>query len=120
MKHLFCSYELSLLAKEKGFDEGCLGLYYKDNIFSLTKCESHNQYYGQECSTPLYSQLVDWFFYKGYYLHTYFISEANKFGCDVYDLKDQLKFSPFLDKKPLCVTKQEAIEQALFETFKLI
>lgn len=61
MKHLFIPYELALIAKEKGFDEPCLGLYHKDGMFVVEKTESHNQYYGQICSAPLYQQIVDWF-----------------------------------------------------------
>lgn len=84
MNNLFVSYELSLLAKEKGFDEPCLG-HYQDNIEMFT----HNSIKGKlnlgflgQCksepydwnnvpnwgvktqkfySAPLYQQLVDWF-----------------------------------------------------------
>ena len=66
MKRLFLPIELSLLAKEKGFDEPCFGLYLKQGNFKLA------DYVGQEfvfnndtideaCTAPLYQQIIDWF-----------------------------------------------------------
>lgn len=52
----FCNYSLSKDLKELGMDEECLGLYHSDKMFVIQKTESHNQYYGQECSAPLLQQ----------------------------------------------------------------
>lgn len=53
MNHLFATYELSLLAKEKGFDEPCLRYY------DYSKILIESGVY--KCKAPLYQQLCDWF-----------------------------------------------------------
>jgi len=61
MKHLFAPYNLSLLAKEKGFNEPCLRYYNvghnKDAPIRLSMFK--NEQMGS-VSAPLYQQLVDW------------------------------------------------------------
>ena len=67
MKHLFVSYELALLAKEKGFNEPCLAcfsdLHNAPNSILLTGNYPYFFYKNDMCSlsAPLYQQLVDWF-----------------------------------------------------------
>lgn len=66
MKELFVPYELALLAKEKGFNEPCINIYYSNgklasvlytnNISNLSK-----EFNNGECCAPLYQHLVDWF-----------------------------------------------------------
>jgi hypothetical protein len=63
MEKLRVSYELALLAKEKGFDEPCFGLFVRKGNSFLLK-EMPNQ---QECEqffggilAPIYQQLLDW------------------------------------------------------------
>ena len=53
---LFAPYELSLLAKEKGFNEPCLAGFkkYKDE-FAITIIDNHHSY----IQAPLFQQLVD-------------------------------------------------------------
>ena len=88
MKHLFCPYNISLLAKEKGFDEDCLTFYEKDlnkpyqyilrailattflnapypntHFYNdlFTGYKNSVKPFGSEIVTaPLYQQLVDW------------------------------------------------------------
>lgn len=60
--HLFLPYELSVIAKEKGFNEKCLTYYGLD-----TKLRSeygwfvNNAMSGKQATAPLYQQIVDWF-----------------------------------------------------------
>jgi hypothetical protein len=78
MNNLFLSYNLSLIAKEKGFDEPCLAKYvnftghepqcliYKDSIFGENYLgkntdEDINNSVAQDCTAPLYQQIIDWF-----------------------------------------------------------
>jgi hypothetical protein len=59
MKHLFIPYNLALIAKEKGFNDPVFSVYYNgeyhehgiQNEFLIQK---------NECSAPLYQQMVDW------------------------------------------------------------
>jgi hypothetical protein len=70
MNHLFVSYEIALLAKQKEYDEPCLG-YYTHNEklcrFGSTSnavdiiTETHQGLYYSYVLAPLYQQLVDWF-----------------------------------------------------------
>lgn len=65
MQKEFIPYPLALLAKEKGFNELCLG-YYLQGIFHLDdKCRSNDWFAIQAqkdwFSAPLYQQLVRWF-----------------------------------------------------------
>lgn len=66
MKHLFLSYELSLLAKEKGFDEECFGAYFQtgNNDLKYPSVWQRNSTLAmgeQGCTAPLYPQIIDWF-----------------------------------------------------------
>lgn len=62
MKHLFVSYELAVLAKEKGFEQECLAHYNKQEELILS---GHTQYaldkYNLGIQAPIYQQLIDWF-----------------------------------------------------------
>jgi hypothetical protein len=66
MNHLFVPYELAVLAKEKGFDERCLGYWnYSSNEIN-SRFITHvigiqpSSYPDRVCCI-LYQQLVDWF-----------------------------------------------------------
>lgn len=78
MKKLFVSYELALVAKEKGFDKSCFTWYYKSS-----KKLAYGAYHPDGISNPIllairltekrvaapiYQQLVDWFREK-YFMH---------------------------------------------------
>lgn len=71
MKHLFVSYELGLILKEKGFNEPCIGYWWdkewlenNDNkvkeVFNFCIASKHNEL-PSRVSAPLYQQVVDWF-----------------------------------------------------------
>lgn len=70
IKKLFVSYELALLAKEKGYLEQCLADYTIQNKELELRDTAYNKIWSKEISiekkpkyiaAPLYSQLVDWF-----------------------------------------------------------
>ena len=57
----FVPYIESLELKEVGFNEPCFGLYHNDKTFYPTQCKSHEQFHGQICSAPTFSQAFRWF-----------------------------------------------------------
>ncbi len=67
MEHLFLSHELSIIAKEKGFDEPCFGWYSNIEFGKLRIQETVNykgtNYAGIESCylAPLYQQVTEWF-----------------------------------------------------------
>ena len=66
MKNLFVNYKLSLLLKENGFNENCLGFYGDDGKLYFDSPLSNfldgiNPLY---CAAPLYQQAIDWLLKK--------------------------------------------------------
>lgn len=61
MNKYFVTFEQALALKELGFDEPCLALFHWDEMFVIQQTSTHEQYYGQACSAPLYSQVFEWF-----------------------------------------------------------
>lgn len=65
----YCSYEISTLLKEKGFDIGCYGRYSvcsKEFHFDATrKCENHDLF---TIAAPTHQMACDWI-YKNYGLY---------------------------------------------------
>ena len=61
----FVPYELAVKLKELGFDEPCFGNWQdmKEETpwFSKSYADNQNQYYGQLCSAPTFSQAFRWF-----------------------------------------------------------
>jgi len=114
MKHLFVSYELTLKLKEKGFDEECLGLYYKDGSFA------YNPDSDVFVGAPLYQQVIDWFREK----HNIYIEI--KLGIrnnllyigEIYTIRDtyksNIKLTNYFD------SYYKALTEAIEETLKLI
>lgn len=63
MKKLFVPHNLALLAKEKGFDDQCIGKF-KDNNLTLLSYSWNNSelsIHNDGISAPMYQQLIDWF-----------------------------------------------------------
>lgn len=131
----FCNYELSLLTKEHGFDEECLGHYTSEkelltvinysevdaNILDMIKKNFNSSGYMKEmCKAPLYQQLTQWFREKhGIHIHICYFIETIKWNADIYDISKEYS----LMNIPMSLqsnTYQEALTQALFESFKLI
>lgn len=64
MKHLFVPYEIALLAKKNGFNEGCLTCFFNQNIQRLFGSDYVNEDFEDDDSrvtAPIYQQLIDWF-----------------------------------------------------------
>lgn len=61
MTHLFLSYELSVLAKEKGFNEPCLYFISQRGVLDrpVTK-ETYTNSEGLRITAPLYQQVIEW------------------------------------------------------------
>lgn len=90
MKELFVPYKLSLLAKEKGFDEPCFGYYNGKGLLRYAGTTDENLRTGgmdteemrnqslnsKYCSAPLYQQLIDWFEIKGYSINVFPITKT--------------------------------------------
>lgn len=120
MKHLFVTYEIALLAKEKGFNETCFA-FYKDgelkmvqihNFDSLIQATNTSKtildFYQIACFAPLYEQVIQWL--------------QLDHGVLVYPKYQRFNSEPEYWIKTrneadlLCVT----IDKALTEAFKLI
>jgi len=66
MQHLFLPYELALLAKEKGFDEPCFGIWMErgskhDVIYVAKQDDAWQAEQNDGILAPLYQQLMNWF-----------------------------------------------------------
>ncbi len=123
MKHLFVPYELALLAKEKGFDEECLGCYSKHEneylrYLMFHDCSSNSE---TRLRAPLYQQLVDWF------RETHGIEVSVKSwkreggnGIDYVYSNKKLGMPSTFNFEYKKESYYEALEAALTEAFKLI
>lgn len=109
MKHLFLPYDLAVLAKEKGFNEDCLGCY--ASFYSSTKPDLYTELkeefndFDVFVTAPLYQQIMDWFKKE----HDILIQER-------FDGYDILYFNLCVKKIKFANTRYKAIEEA----FKLI
>lgn len=121
MKNLFIPYELSVLAKQKGFNEPCFSFYY-DNNFEFWKEQDvlksiEFPFDTVSCNAPLYQQIVDWFREK--HNHVIMIKKdwhkGKLMGWEcVIEQKDG-----FIDCGTF-KTHNAALNKAIEETFKLI
>jgi hypothetical protein len=132
MKHLFLPYELALIAKEKGFDEDCIAMYFKTS--KKLSIDSKNLLSNKICSgitAPLYQQIIDWL------LEKHQISIEPQINPDLRWIIDFVpnillthegsgNFTFFTGSKKLnndyqgFNTKYEALNKAIEEAFKLI
>lgn len=134
MKHLFVPYELALLAKQKGFDEPCLGFYFTENkTFGLFEfCEDEKEgwvanlilnnpekdYY---IATPLFQQLTDWFREKhGLHITLKHKPTSQTYGFTISGKYDEATGGELVNKRYDKCNYYEAINAALIEAFKLI
>lgn len=145
MKDLFVSHELSVLAKEKGFEKECLGFFSNKGYFSLVKSGRgiYSSIYtrsnkdkswvnlGYEAA-PMYQQLVDWFRED----HKLTISIVNKYEMPNEAYYASIKYIrktniftriisheiyPFIDRGVYETgTYYEALNEALLQAFRLI
>lgn len=68
MKNLFISYEMSVLAKEKGFDEDCIAYYAYDYLNSkpnrlqlADRPIKPSKFKQKYMAAPVFQQILDWF-----------------------------------------------------------
>lgn len=126
MKHLFLNKELSLIAKEKGFDESCFGYFSPDfKLFSDISCDPScnsdlvNSNF-QEIAAPLYQQIIDWFREE----HSIIIQPTykgdNDNGIAVFyaDIISNFKEEDLSDEKSYFY--YPALDEAITEAFELI
>lgn len=70
-KELFIPYELSVIAKDKGFNKECLALYNDKNEPFIPEDSTillSNSL--KKLTAPLYQQIIDWLDLKGIRIHT--------------------------------------------------
>jgi hypothetical protein len=125
ISELFLLYKLALIAKEKGFDEGCIAkwvnftghepqcLIYKDSIFGENYLGKNtdddiNNSINQDCTAPLYQQIIDWFIKKNIHIFPMYFYNTRKYLYMVYDENNYAQSS------------HETINKAIEEAFKLI
>lgn len=134
MKNLFLNYELSLIAKEKGFDCLCLA-YYNNHIEGLEKLkglvlgktfQDHNgETEGDNliCSAPVHQQITNWFIEK----HDIWVNVDWTGRPEILDLKPRKNSYKGKSLFEICIDGKYggfeyyfALNKAIQETFKLI
>lgn len=134
MNHLFANYELSLLAKEKGFNEDCLAYYKSSKNLVIDGINSSNKdiffFQPERTTAPLYSQLVDWFREKHNILINV-ICYTKRFKEEM-GMKEQYDWGVLIDKPNITIQEENkassgyesdyyiALNKAIQEAFKLI
>lgn len=98
MKHLFVPYEIALLAKKNGFDEPCLKLWEKTELYTFLVDVSEFKQVVKERYTkaPVYQQLIDWFREK--HKIAVGINHWNKEFLECLGGKDSGEFEVYVDK----------------------
>lgn len=120
IKDLFAPYEIAVMAKEKGFDERCLG--YKNSERFLYNYEydwftNDKQKLTDFIAAPLYQQIVDWFRDK-HKIHLAVYPIKNKWDGDIRIITGNVNSSPYSFSG--CSSYYEAFNKAIEEAFKLI
>lgn len=116
MEHLFLTYELSLLAKEKGFNKPCLA-YYHNKQFQIVGgiLNVALDLNGINLNAPLYHQIIDWF--------------RTEYNIDILPNKKQLNGNYYYtvyqkDQMPFDTKQSEnyyiALNIAIYRVFELI
>lgn len=131
MKHLFVPYELAAIAKEKDFDEPCMG-YWNDEVFNWMT--DYHQNHGGETNSefekishlvaaPIYQQLIDWFKEK-YSLHIViecdFLHGEKVWDYRIIKIKEHEIKHNIKDCIATLPSFYSALNDALTEAFKLI
>jgi hypothetical protein len=93
----FVPYQIAVDMKSIGFNEPCFGLYHNDKTLSPTQCKSHEQFYGQVCSAPLYQQAFRWFREKYGLYHSVGLDNSleNDVNCDYQIINHNQSISEF-------------------------
>jgi hypothetical protein len=115
MKHLFLNKDLSLLAKEKGFDEKVLALWNNNKLVFNPNKNSSKDY----IPAPLYSQIIEWFMKKHSIKIWWIPTSFNDNRLMVKAKKDggnEMIYNDWHDNDML----HEGYDNAIRESFKLI
>jgi hypothetical protein len=122
------SSEIARSLKELGFNELCIFMYDKLDMFSTNldkqKIFSGINYNSSEmtCSAPFYQQVLDWFREK-YFLHLRISSmmDHDLLGTNMYDFDITNVLNASFTESPIeFKTYEEARDQAILETIKII
>ena len=118
MKHLFVPYGISLMAKEKKFNEECYTYFLNQILQRLDGFGLMNEDFKDDearISAPLYRQLIDWFEEK----HNIFI-EVRKLNDNKWCYQVHGPLNGDMIHVPGIEIKYEAYNEAFKEAFKLI
>jgi hypothetical protein len=135
MNNLFLSYELALIAKEKGFNEPCLACYRNTNaepvlrgcgalLFEVDRMYINSLNEEGVLAVPLYQQIIDWFREKynldivPQYCMQYPLDKKLRqvgYGGNIYNHKKDINVKSYFG-----TTYYEALNFAIQEAFKLI
>ncbi len=123
MEELFISYELALIAKNKGFNEKCFAFWsgnpHNNEPYRLNITENNWHFHKNNVTAicaPLYQQIVDWLREK----HNLHICITPPDG--VWKYIYELKYFGFKDQNGGTGynTHYDALNKAISEAFKLI
>jgi hypothetical protein len=138
MEKLFVSYELAVMAKEKGFDEPVLACYdgrkEGNPLVQLGKSLdgfNYNQWNNRATSAPTHQQLIDFFRDEhNIYVNSDLLPNIKKYKGSFVPIsitpKDFKTLKEYLQTREIYSTKEnyddyyEALNKALLEAFKLI
>ena len=126
MKNLFTSYQIALIAKEKGFNEPCfrqIGTSSKA-VYNYGIKKNSDLEVEAVITLPLYQQVVDWLEIKGVSIWAYPVYRAENIA---FFKVNMAKYYTEIDTQQLFglmkdtfSTKEEALNKAIEEAFKLI
>ena len=124
----FVPYQPSLDMKELGFDGECFGLYHNDKTFYPTQCKSHEQFHGQICSAPTFSQCFRWFREKHNLMFQIFYLRNGNYAAIIHrttpeymDLVDQVRpSSGCVDEVVDCYSYEEAELECLKNLIEIV
>ena len=117
----YCSFELSKLLKEKGFDEPCCGIWHVNNkLFELHyEPLDYSELREERLLAPTYQMAMKWLREKGY--HIVVFTDSPRYEVKIQDLNDgSFNVSDIIHTY---ATYEEAVEAALkyvLEKFDLI
>ena len=126
MKNLFVTYELALLAKEKGFDELCLSKIRDTGELLI----NGDWYRSSDINVPTREQLLDWFREEHdinvgvFPMYTQEDNYETCWGWNIIELKwgidKEHHIANYVSAREYGLSYYEALTIALTEAFKLI
>lgn len=123
MTHLFLPYELTLKAKELGFNEPCLAEYQKYKAaWKLIITHSWDKYlYNHIIKAPIYQQIIDWIREEyDIFIHISPRIHGNKYTFSIHNMPFSKRKAFHIDDKLGFNDYYEALNEAIKQAFKLI